>query len=70
MFNNKPLLLTAKHVLDRIGTRRPLLELGDRLQPVGGRLRSADSDEVDVSVLELPETALWWGLEFLDLERD
>ena len=70
VFNDKLLLLTAKHVLDRIGTRRLLLELGDRFQPVGGRLRSADSDEVDVSVLELPETALEWGLEFLDLERE
>jgi hypothetical protein len=30
-------------------------------------LRSADSEEVDVSVLELPNVALGWGLEFIDL---
>lgn len=70
VFDDKPVLLTAKHVLDRIGKRRPLLELDDRFQPVGDQLRSADSEEIDVSVLELPAAALEWGLEFLDLERE
>lgn len=70
LFAGTPVLLTAKHVLDRLGTRRLLLELGHRFQPVGGRLRSADSEEVDVSVLELPAAALNWGLDFVDLERE
>lgn len=70
LFARKPYLLTAKHVLDRIGTRRVLLELGDRFQPIGGQLRSADSEELDVSVLELPLVALEWGLDFVDLERE
>lgn len=70
VLGGKPLMLTAKHVLDRIGGRRPLLEVDGRFQPLSGSLRSADSEEVDVSVLELPDESVDWGLDFVDLNLE
>ena len=63
-----PILLTAKHVVDRLQDRRLLLEVPDRFQPIDLRLGVASSEEVDVAAIQLPASAFDWGIEFLNLD--
>ena len=63
-----PMLLTAKHVVDRLQGRRLLLEIPERFQPIDLRLGVASSNEVDVVAIQLPASSFDWGIEFLDLD--
>lgn len=65
----RPILLTAKHALDRAADRPILLETPSHFLPIrlDPALR-ADSDEIDSTAIALPKEAFDWGIEFLVLE--
>ena len=65
----RPVLLSAKHVLDGLEGRPLLLELPDRFEPVPlSADRVALSTDADAAVVVLPPAALAWNLSFVDLE--
>lgn len=65
----RPMLLTAKHAIDGLDGRRLLVETPSHFVPLllDSSCR-ADSEELDVTAISLPASALNWGFDFLDLE--
>lgn len=69
MHRGQPVLLTAKHVLDRLEGRPLFLELPDRFEPVPlPPDRVAVNEVADAAVVLLPPAAPGWNLPFVDLE--
>ncbi len=63
------MLLTAKHVLERLDGRHLLLELPDRFESVQiDPAALAENSQADSVVIALPAAALQWGIAFLVLD--
>jgi hypothetical protein len=69
LFRGKPLLLTAKHVLDGLDGRSLLLEIPGRFEMLSLSPECvAVDEEADAAIVLLPAAALDWNLGFVDLE--
>ncbi len=69
VLDGHPMLLTAKHAVDRLEGKDLFLEIPDRyFFPVSldPHVR-ADSDDLDISVVALPMSSLDIGIDFLNL---
>ena len=67
-FRGKPLLLTAKHVLDGLDGRPLLLEIPGRFELGLSPEDVAVDEEADAAIVLLPAAAFAWNLPFVDLE--
>jgi hypothetical protein len=69
VYEGRPMLLTAKHVLDQLEGRRLYLEIPGHFQPL--ILSSAaiiEHPQADAAVILLPEGAFEWKIDFLHLD--
>lgn len=68
VWEGRPILLTANHVFERLGSRRLLLESHGEFRPLVGEVQIAASSTIDVAVATLPDDSFNWGLDFIELD--
>jgi len=69
IYSGQPILLTAKHVLDRLAGRRLLLEGPNHFQHIPVAPDSLAANEAaDAVAIRLPPQSLDWGIQFLVLD--
>jgi hypothetical protein len=68
-YKTRPILLTAKHVLDRLNGRRLYLETPDHFRLLAlNPAFIAEDPQADAAAILLPEAAFQWNIDFLQLD--